>query len=130
MQKMTLWLIFISVLTAASAFGGDILRMDAAAVVAISDKNSDNLIDREEYNQRMTEVFFFIDTDKDGNLTISELMAVDKVDPRRFEAADWDGDQSLSLYEYLYALNRDFEEIDRNKDGTLDIEELRLIVGK
>jgi len=78
----------------------------------------------------MTEVFFFIDTDKDGSLTESEIDAVEKMDARRFEAADRDRNQTLSLDEYLHALNEDFEMADRNKDGTLDLEEVRLMMGK
>ena len=130
MKNLALWLIIVSVVISSNAFGADISRMDAAATMAISDKNGDNRIDREEYNRRMTDVFFFIDTDKDGQLTISEIQQVEKVDPQRFEAADRDGNHTLSLYEYLYALHNDFQAADKNNDGTLDREELRLMVGK
>jgi len=130
MKKVALWLLIVPVMISDAAFSADISRMDAAATMAISDKNGDNRIDREEYHQRMTEVFFFIDTDKDGNITISEIQAVEKVDPQRFGAADRNGDHTLSIYEYLYALHNDFEAADKNSDGTLDMEELRLMVEK
>jgi Ca2+-binding EF-hand superfamily protein len=130
MKNLALWLLIVAVLISSAAFGADISRMDAAATMAISDKNGDNRIDREEYNQRMTEVFFFIDTDKDGQLTIAELQQVEIVDPQRFETADRDGNPALSLYEYLCALHKDFEVADKNNDGTLDMEELHLMVGK
>ncbi len=130
MKKVALWLSIITAVISTAAFAADSARMDAAATLAVSDKNSDQRIDREEYHRRMTEVFFFIDTDKDGNLTLSEIQQIEVVDPRRFEAADRDGNQTLSLNEYLNALYDDFEAADRNSDGMLDIEELRIMVGK
>jgi Ca2+-binding EF-hand superfamily protein len=130
MNKAALWLLIISIVLTTAAFGADIYRMDAAEVMATSDKNKDGRIDREEYHQRMTEVFFFIDADKDGNLTMTEIEAAGKVDPERFMAVDRNGDQTLSLQEYLNALNNDFDAADSDKDGTLDMEELRRMVGK
>jgi len=47
-----------------------------------------------------------------------------------FEAADRDGSQSLSIYDYKYVLHKDFEMTDHNRDGTIDIEELELLVNK
>jgi Ca2+-binding EF-hand superfamily protein len=130
MKKVALWILIVSVMISGAALGADSSQMDAAATMAISEKNGDNRIDRGEYHERMTEVFFFMDTDKDGQLTISELRAVEEVDPQRFAAADRDGNHSLSLYEFLNALNKDFEAADKNSDGTLDMEELHLMVGK
>ncbi len=128
MKKVTLWLLLISVIIATGAFSADTQRMDAAETLTITDKNDDNRIDREEYHQRMTEVFFFADTNKDGNLEIIEIQVIEGIDPQRFKAADRDGNQTLSVYEYLYALHNDFETADGDKDGTLNLEELRLMV--
>ena len=130
MKYITLWLLIISVMSATAAIGDEIPRMDAAATMALSDKNDDKRLDREEYHQRMTEVFFFVDINKDGNLTITEIQVVEEIDPQHFEAADRDGNQTLSVYEYLYGLHYDFETADRDKDGTLDVEELRIMVEK
>jgi Ca2+-binding EF-hand superfamily protein len=130
MKKAAIWLLCISALISTAAFGADVDHMNAAEVMAISDKNHDGRLDREEYDQRMTEVFFLIDTNKDGRLTLAEIRAAAEVEPVRFKASDMSGDQTLSLHEYLYALDNDFDAADRNKDGTLDMEELRLLVGK
>jgi len=130
MKKVALGLLIISVVISTAAFGADIYHLDAAEIMAMSDKNHDGRLDREEYHQRMTEVFFFIDTDKDGSLTLTEIRAAGELDPERFSVADRNGNQTLSLDEYLYALHHDFDEADRNQDGTLDMEELRLLVGK
>ena len=130
MKKAALWLFIVTVMISTAAFGADIDRMDAAATLAIADKNKNDRIDREEYNQRMTEVFFFLDTNKDGSLTLAEIRAAADVDPARFKAADKDGNQVLSLHEYLYALDNDFDTADKDQDGTLDMQEIGLMVGK
>jgi len=130
MKKTALWLFILTAMVSTPVFSAGVDRMDAAATVALSDKNGDSRIDREEYHQRMTEVFFFIDANKDGSLTLDELKVVEDVDPAKFKAVDRDGNQSLSLHEYLYALHNDFDEADRDKDGTLDVDELRLLIGK
>jgi Ca2+-binding EF-hand superfamily protein len=105
-------------------------RMDAGATMALVDRNKDGRIDREEYHQRMTEVFYFADVDKDGQVTYAELLAVTTVDPGAFKKADRDGNGKLSLYEFLYIVHRDFDAADKNQDGVIDIQELTLLVGK
>jgi Ca2+-binding EF-hand superfamily protein len=105
-------------------------RMDASSTMALADKNKDGRIDREEFHQRMVEVFFFADVDKDGQLTYVELTAVEQVDPEAFKRADRGGNGKLSLYEFMYAMHRDFEAADKNGDGVIDMEELRVLVGK
>ncbi len=110
------------------AAGAD--RLDANATMALSDKNKDGRIDREEFHQRMTEVFFFADVDKDGQLTFAELVAVANADPEAFKRADRDGSGKLSLYEFMYVIHRDFDAADNNQDGVIDLQELRVLVGK
>jgi len=105
-------------------------RLDANATMALSDKNKDGRIDREEFHQRMTEVFFFADVDKDGHLTFAELVAVANADPEAIKRADRDGNQKLSLYEFMYVIHRDFDAADKNQDGVIDLQELRVLVGK
>lgn len=105
-------------------------RMDAATTMALVDRNKDGRIDREEYHQRMTEVFFFADVDKDGVVTYSELAAVTTVDPGAFKKADRNGDGKLLLYEFLYIVHRDFDAADKNQDGVIDTQELTALVGK
>jgi EF-hand domain pair len=100
-------------------------QMTREEVMATADKNHDGLVDLQEYNQRLTEVFFFADTDKDGKLSWEEIHAVVvDADPQRFKAADTDGDGKLSLSEFLYALDIDFIKADTNHDGVLDQEEV------
>lgn len=110
------------------AAGAD--RMDANATMALADKNKDGRIDREEFHQRMTEVFFFADVDKDGQVTYAELIAVTPVDPEAFKRADRDGNGKLSLYEFMYVIHRDFDAADKNQDGVIDLQELWVLMGK
>jgi len=129
MKNVALLLLVISLITPTASFGAANQRMDATTTMAITDKNGDERIDREEYHQRMTEVFFFADADKDGELTLTEIQVVEAVTPERFYAVDQNGSQTLTVYEYLYALHIDFEAADRNNDGTLDLEELEIMMG-
>ena len=100
-------------------------QMTREEVMATADKNHDGRIDLQEFNQRMIEVFFFADTDKDGKLSWEEIHAVVvDADPQRFKVADSDGDGKLSLFEFLYALDVDFIQADNNHDGVLDTEEV------
>ena len=130
MKYSAILLLAAAVVIAASSLGATDQRMDAAATMAITDKNGDDRIDREEYNQRMTDVFFLADTNKDGSLTIAEMQAATNVDPQAFKMADKDGSQSLSLQEYLDALDKDFDVADRNHDGTVDMKELKLMLSQ
>jgi Ca2+-binding EF-hand superfamily protein len=127
-QLIGLALMYALIINIAPAAGAD--RLDANATMALTDKNKDGRIDREEFHQRMTEVFFFADVDKDGQLTFAELVAVEKVDPEALKKADRDGNGKLSLYEFMYVIHRDFDAADKNQDGTIDLQELRVLVGK
>jgi Ca2+-binding EF-hand superfamily protein len=118
-------MLIAAVVTGTAAYSVAAEQMTREEVMATADKNHDGRIDREEYNQRLIEVFFFADIDKDGKLSFTELQAVVvDADPQRFKAADSDGDGKLALYEYLYVLHADYTTADKNRDGVLDIEEV------
>jgi Ca2+-binding EF-hand superfamily protein len=130
MKALSALIMALCVISAVPAFGAGAPKLDTTGTMGLSDRNGDQKIDREEYNQRMTEVFYFADVDKDGSLTIVELAAVEPVDPRAFQNADKDGNGKLSLGEFLYAVHIDFYTADTNRDGAIDMQELRLFMGK
>lgn len=131
-MKSILPIFFVLVYAAAAgmAFGAGAERLDSIATMELSDKNKDGRIDHEEFHQRITEVFFFADVDKDGQLTIVEIEAVVSITPEAFKRADRDGNGKLSLYEFTYTMHRDFDAADKNGDGVIDMQELRVLVGK
>lgn len=87
----------------------------------LADRNDDGKINRQEFMERETEVFFLLDVDKDGHLVVAEIKNVEEV---RFKAADHDGDGMLSMDEFLDARSHDFDAADANKDGRLDDPEI------
>jgi Ca2+-binding EF-hand superfamily protein len=94
---------------------------DVARAFQETDRNGDGKIDREEFHQRTVEVFYFLDTNRDGYLVVGEIAVVSV---ELFRSADRDGDGKLSLQEYLNARFKDFEAMDANGDGVITREEL------
>ena len=93
-----------------------------------ADKNKDGGIDRPEYLGAMTDAFFFVDADKDGQLTLTEIRtAAETLDAKQFEDADRDKNGKLSIYEYENALSKDFDTADTNMDGKVTVEEFKLL---
>jgi hypothetical protein len=93
------------------------------------DTNDDGYVDHEEFHQRMVEIFYFGDTDKDGHMSYVETDRV-VVFSRDWEAADINGDGRISLYEFLRIRFRDFEEVDGNSDGVLSVDEVVAAFGE
>lgn len=95
---------------------------DPRAAFAATDKNKDGEIDHAEFQQRITEVFYFADKDKDGLVVQGELKVYDEED--LFEDADKNGDSKLSLKEFVAARFEKFEEADTDESGTLSLDEV------
>lgn len=85
-----------------------------------TDANRDGLISREEYRDRMVEVFYSADSDRDGYLDIDEL---GDPDPDLMKEADTNSDDRLQLREFLNRRVWDFEQADGDADGMLSVEE-------
>jgi len=95
---------------------------DPRAAHAATDQNRDGEIDRDEFEQRIVQVFYFADVDKDGFVTFGQLMVFDEA--RLFETADLDGDSRLSLSEFLNARAGNFRDADTDRSDTLSVEEV------
>ena len=110
-------------LLAAAAPGGACAQTDSEAF-SLTDYNKDGVIDRQEYQRRMIEVFYFDDKNKDGFVTVEELQAIGPVDMQAFRAADKNGDGKLSVDELVTYRVVDFEDADKNHEGVLSYEEV------
>jgi hypothetical protein len=98
-------------------------QYDPRAAFGESDGNRDGQIDRVEYDERMTEVFFHADVDKDGVLTTRELDAT-LVQTGGLGAADSNRDSKLTLHEFTRVRAVDYEEADTNDNGVLELDEV------
>ncbi len=101
------------------------------------DENKDGRLSKDEVRKGVDKMFTDIDTNKDGFITKEEMQAHhkamhDKMHSKmqeRWKAADKDGDGSLSRAEVdaagMKRLSRDFDKLDKNKDGKLTSDEMR-----
>ena len=108
------------------------------------DTDKDGRISKEEMRAGTDKVFADVDTNKDGFVSKDEMEAHhkamrekmhDKMRDRmqeRWKAADKDGDGALSKAEVDAAkmnhLSRDFDKLDKNKDGKLTPDEIRAMM--
>jgi Ca2+-binding EF-hand superfamily protein len=118
---------FLSVLLALAvspAFGDPAPpTQDPKTAFAQTDENGDGRIDREEFQHRVVEIFYFGDRDKDGYLTHEELVAAVAF-PDDFAHADRNGDGRISLYEFIQVRFASFDKVDKDGDGLLSLDEV------
>jgi Ca2+-binding EF-hand superfamily protein len=113
----------VCLLTAASPGGAR--AQSEGEPFSLTDYNKDGRIDRQEYQRRMIEVFYFADRNKDGVVTMEELAAIETVDPKAFRATDKNGDGKLTPDEFVAYRMVDFDAADKNHDGVLTYEEVQ-----
>lgn len=113
------WILFLPALASAQ---GAPPTSDPRAAFAATDENHDGRIDHEEFQQRIVQVFYFADTDRDGYVTKGQLKTFDEA--RLFANSDSDGDGRLSLYEFVNARFQNFRDADDDSNGTLSMEEV------
>ena len=86
-------------------------------------RTSDGAIEIDEYYDRLVDIFFLGDDDKDGFLTEEEFVAV-VVIKEDFSQVDKSGEGKLSRQEFVSARLPHFIEIDTDKSGSLSLVEV------
>jgi hypothetical protein len=107
------------------AFGLFLVLSAAAAAeqgnsFLLSDRNGDGSIDQGEFYDRMVELFYFADRNRDRVLVPAEADGV---------TADRNDDGRLSLSEFTGARVIDFNQADSNRDGLLSRDEAAAAAG-
>jgi len=119
-------LAIISLIAADTAWSEAKQSMNSEGIMDITDLNEDDRIDIEEYRHRITDVYFFLDADKDGKLTVVEIQrGIPNLDPDLIDNTDVNGDTIITIYEFRYVLYKDFDALDKNQDGSLDQQEMK-----
>ena len=116
----------VAVLLISAIWGGlsaaaRVAAADPAKAFTVTDRNGDGRIDRGEFHDRMTELFFFADGDRNQRLTPIELPSVAA---DAFAQADRSGDGGLDLVEFTGARALDFDAADTDRDGQLSRDEV------
>jgi Ca2+-binding EF-hand superfamily protein len=120
--KSTTFLAALLIAVGSTHAGADSVGYDAVEAHAQADKNGNGLVDRREFHDRMTEIFYHDDADKDGYLVVEELRQIDE--EIVFEPADRNNDDKVSLPEYVDQRFEGFDEADVNGDGGLSVQEV------
>ena len=123
MKRISIPLLALVLLAPTSGWTDDIPPPhDPRAAHAASDRNHDGQINREEFEQRIVQIFYFADVDRDGFVTIGQLTVFDEA--LLFETADLDSDSRISLSEFLIVRFEDFRKVDTDGSDTLSVEEV------
>ena len=97
-------------------------KYDPRAAFAEADKNHDGVVDHEEFHERIVEVFYSADVNRDGFLDAVELKRL--TFPDDFTADDKDKDGRVSMREFLRVRFHDYDAADTNDDGVLSVDEV------
>jgi len=128
-KYILLVLAIVSLVAADTAWSEAKQSIDSEGIMDITDLNEDDRIDLEEYRHRITDVYFFLDADKDGKLTVVEIQrSIPNLDPAVIDNADVNGDTIITIYEFRYVLYKDFDVMDKNQDGSLDKQEMKAVM--
>ena len=124
MKRSTAFIAFsLLVLAAFPARAQEAPAYDVKKAFAETDKNGDGEIEIDEFHERLVDIFFLGDVDKDGFLSEQEFMAV-VVIKEDFAKVDKNGDGKVSMQELVSARLPLFIAIDTDKSGTLSLAEV------
>ena len=130
MRRIALLLIMIALMSADIVCAQRSQPLTRKQILESADINRDGRIGRVEFLERMKEAFYFIDADKDGYMVIAEYQLIQVGDPKRFAAGDRNKDGKLSIDEFLKITSEDFDAADKNDDGVVDEEEMKVWISR
>ncbi len=106
-----------------------VVQPQESGIVALMDKNGDNILTRDEFPTEMSKDFKSLDKDKDGKVTATDITS--SKTPinvnSAFNKLDKNHDGLLSNNECPEKLKKEYKKIDTNKDGNLTTEEIKAI---
>jgi Ca2+-binding EF-hand superfamily protein len=114
--------ISVAAFTGVARAGDQQKPYDVKAAFAEADTNGDGEIDLCEFHERVVEVFYNADTNKDGFLSPDEYARLPFSGD--FKDADHAGKGRISLHDFVAVRYRQFVEADTNHDGALSLEEV------
>jgi Ca2+-binding EF-hand superfamily protein len=97
---------------------------DVSAAFAETDTNKDGAIEIDEFFDRLVEIYFHADADKNGTLAPDEF-AKAVVVPQQFAEVDRNGDGAIDRREFVRTRLPLFQEADTDRDGSLSLAEVR-----
>jgi Ca2+-binding EF-hand superfamily protein len=97
---------------------------DVEAAFAETDTNKDGLIEIDEFFDRLVEIYFHGDSDKNGTLSREEF-AKAVVVAQEFASVDRNGDAVVDRREFVRARLPVFMQADSDRDGALSLAEVK-----
>ena len=101
---------------------------DPRAAHAETDRNKDGQLDREEFHERLVDIFYAADVNKDGSLTREEFATLDV--ETNFAEMDKNENGSVSMYEFVSYRFEQYADADTDHDGLLSLREVEVFVGR
>ena len=102
---------------------------DVETAFAEADLNKDGSIEIDEYYNRLTEVFYFADTDKNGTLSKEEYVKAVVIE-EDFAKVDVDADGKVTKSEFVHSRLPLFKAADTNEDDKLSLDEVKAMLNK
>lgn len=118
MRLLTLLLAGFTLAAATSAAG-----YDADQAFQQADRNGDGQLDPGEFHDRLVEVYYFADVDRNGRVSFEEMSAAAAID-EDWTRFDTDGNQHISLEEFVAGRMEDFRGADTNGNSQLTLPEV------
>lgn len=114
---------------ASSAQGAPPEGYDVQAAFAEADTNKDGAVEIDEFYDRLVEIYFHADEDKNGTLSREEFVRAVVV-REDFTAADVDADGKLTKREFVRSRLPIFLGSDADADGALSLDEVKAALEK